>query len=136
MRLDLLAALNAERAARRAAVLVTELEGAEQRLVREAEVAGDPLAEVLEDRLRSGKSGIAEADGRRLFLAVQVLQGFRFGADLETVRQDVKEASGESYHQRTTRRDLQFLEDAGLAEFRHAYGCWRLRVPHPLRAAG
>ena len=72
MRLDLLAAVNAERAARRAAVLVTELEGAEQRLVREAEAAGDPLAEVLEERLRSGKSGIAEADGRRLFLAVQV----------------------------------------------------------------
>jgi xanthine dehydrogenase accessory factor len=72
MRLDLLSALNAERAARRAAVLVTELEGEEQRLVREAEVAGDPLAEVLEERLRSGKSGIAEADGRRLFLAVQV----------------------------------------------------------------
>jgi xanthine dehydrogenase accessory factor len=72
MRLDLLSALNAERAARRAAVLVTELEGAEQRLVREAEVAGDPLAELLEERLRSGKSGIAEAAGRRLFLAVQV----------------------------------------------------------------
>src|SRR3954452_10705941 len=72
MRLDLLAALNAERAARRAAVLVTELEGEEQRLVREAEAAADPLAQLLAERLRSGKSGIAEADGRRLFLTVQV----------------------------------------------------------------
>jgi xanthine dehydrogenase accessory factor len=72
MRLDLLAALNTERAARRAAVLVTELEGAEQRLVREAEASADPLADLLDERLRSGKSGIAEAGGRRLFLAVQV----------------------------------------------------------------
>jgi xanthine dehydrogenase accessory factor len=53
-------------------VLVTELEGEEQRLVREAEASVDPLAELLEERLRSGKSGIAEAEGRRLFLAVQV----------------------------------------------------------------
>jgi xanthine dehydrogenase accessory factor len=72
MRLDLLAALNTERAARRAAVLVTELEGEEQRLVGEAEASADPLAALLEERLRSGKSGIAEAGGRRLFLAVQV----------------------------------------------------------------
>ena len=71
MRLDLLAALNAERAARRAAVLVTELAGDEQRLVREDEIAKDPLGEVLEDRLRSGKSGIVEAQGRQWFLTVQ-----------------------------------------------------------------
>ena len=34
MRLDTLAALNAERAARRAAILVTDLDSGEQRLVR------------------------------------------------------------------------------------------------------
>ncbi|HVL73389.1 MAG TPA: XdhC family protein [Beijerinckiaceae bacterium] len=72
MRLDLLARLNAERAARRAAILVTDLDGGEQRLVREPEVAGDPHAEILAERLRQGRSGLVEADGRRLFLTVQV----------------------------------------------------------------
>jgi len=72
MRLDLLSELNAERAARRAAVLVTDLASGEQRLVREAEVYGDPLAEALADKLRLGKSGVVESEGRRAFLSVQV----------------------------------------------------------------
>jgi xanthine dehydrogenase accessory factor len=72
MRLDLLSALNGERAVRRAAVLVTDLASGEQRLVRESEVGEDPLAALLEDRLRLGKSGLAEADGRQVFLTVQV----------------------------------------------------------------
>lgn len=72
MRLDLLAALNAERAARRAAVLVTDTASGEQRLVRETEAAADPLAEILLERLRQGRSGLAEAHGRSLFLTVQV----------------------------------------------------------------
>ena len=72
MRLDLLAALNAERAARRAAILVTPVEGGGQRLVTEAEAAADPLAELLSERLRTGKSGLVEVDGRQLFLTVQV----------------------------------------------------------------
>ena len=72
MRLDLLSELNAERAARRAAVLVTDLASGEQRLVREAEVDGDPLAEALADRLRLGKSGVVESEGRQAFLSVQV----------------------------------------------------------------
>ena len=72
MQLGLLSALNAERAARRAAILVTETASGEQRLVREAEVPRDPLAPLLEERLRSGKSGTVEADGRQLFLNVQV----------------------------------------------------------------
>ena len=72
MQLALLSALNAERAARRAAILVTETASGEQRLVREAEVARDALAPLLEERLRSGKSGTVEADGRQLFLNVQV----------------------------------------------------------------
>ena len=71
MRLDLLSALNAERAARRAAVLVTEIETGEQRLVRETEVTGDALAEPIADRLRLGKSGLVEAQGRQYFLTVQ-----------------------------------------------------------------
>ena len=71
MRLDLLSALNAERAARRAAVLVTEIETGEQRLVRETEVTGDALAELIADRLRLGKSGLVESQGRQYFLSVQ-----------------------------------------------------------------
>ncbi|HEY9058298.1 MAG TPA: XdhC family protein, partial [Aurantimonas sp.] len=39
----LLADLNVERAARRAAVVVTDLASGTQRLVREAEAGGDPL---------------------------------------------------------------------------------------------
>lgn len=72
MRLDLLSQLNAERAARRAAALITDLEGGEQRLVRQGEAPADPLAEALDERLRSGKSGLVEADGHRLFVTVQV----------------------------------------------------------------
>ena len=71
MRLDLLSALNAERAARRAAVLVTEIETGEQRLVRETDVTGDALAEPVADRLRLGKSGLVESQGRQYFLTVQ-----------------------------------------------------------------
>ncbi len=72
MRRDLLAALNAERAARRAAVLVTDLESGTQRLVRAAEIDADPLAELLEERLRLAKSGSAAVAGRSLFLLVEV----------------------------------------------------------------
>ncbi|HEU6440916.1 MAG TPA: XdhC family protein [Microvirga sp.] len=71
MRLSLLSDLNAERAARRAAVLVTDIASGEQRLVREAEVPSDPLAEELRERLRQGRSGLVERDGRQLFLTVQ-----------------------------------------------------------------
>ncbi|WP_134495344.1 XdhC family protein [Microvirga pakistanensis] len=71
MRLSLLSDLNAERAARRAAVLVTELISGEQRLVREAEIGSDPLAEALRERLRQGKSGLVDQGGRQFFLTVQ-----------------------------------------------------------------
>ena len=71
MRLSLLSDLNAERAARRAAVLVTEVGAGEQRLVREAEVEGDPLAQDLQESLRRGKSGLVERDDRQFFLTVQ-----------------------------------------------------------------
>ncbi len=71
MRLDLLSALNEERKARRAAVLVTDLADGNQRLVRAAEIERDPLADALDDRLRMGKSGTIESAGRRYFLTVQ-----------------------------------------------------------------
>lgn len=71
MDLTLLSALNAERAARRAAVLVTDIGSGAQRLVKEADLAGDPLAEVLDKQLRSGKSGTVEVEGTSYFLTVQ-----------------------------------------------------------------
>ena len=51
MRLDILAALNAERAARRGAIVVTNAETGAQRLVKAADVAADPLREILVARL-------------------------------------------------------------------------------------
>ena len=72
MDLSLLAALNAERAARRAAILVTDTGSGEARLVREAEAPVDPLAEALAERFRTGKSGLTEENGRSLFLTVQM----------------------------------------------------------------
>ncbi|HLJ70132.1 MAG TPA: XdhC family protein [Roseiarcus sp.] len=72
MRLELLAALNAERAARRACVLITELAGGAQRLVKADDIAGDAMEAALEPALRSGKSAAVEFDGKSYFLTVQV----------------------------------------------------------------
>jgi xanthine dehydrogenase accessory factor len=72
LRLDILSTLNAERAARRAVAVVTDTASGAQRLVKAAEVAADPLREVLEKHLRSGKSGMEEADGVRVFVTVHV----------------------------------------------------------------
>jgi len=72
MRLDILHALNTERAARRAAIVVTDIATGAQRFVAAAGVAGDPLREVLEAHLRSGKSGMEETVEGRVFLTVHV----------------------------------------------------------------
>jgi len=72
MKLDVLSTLNAERAARRAAIVVTAIEGGAQRLVKAEAIAADPLADVLRERLRTGKSGMAETPEGRLFLTVHV----------------------------------------------------------------
>ncbi len=72
MRLDILQSLNAERAARRAAIVVTEVESGAQRFVKRADVAADPLRETLEAALRSGKSGMVETPQGRVFLTVHV----------------------------------------------------------------
>ncbi len=72
MKLEILSVLNAERAARRAAIVVTDVESGAQRLVKAADVAADPLRDVLEHRLRSGKSGMAETREGRVFLTVHV----------------------------------------------------------------
>jgi xanthine dehydrogenase accessory factor len=71
MKLDILRRLNAAREARRAAILVTDLAGGGERLVVEAEgYGGDPLAAVLAERFRSGRSGAVEGDG--VFLTVSL----------------------------------------------------------------
>ena len=72
MRLDILKALNTERAARRAAVVVTNQESGAQRLVTQDKVAGDPLKDLLEAHLRSGKSGVEETPEGKVFLTVHV----------------------------------------------------------------
>ncbi len=72
MRLDMLKALNAERAARRAAVVVTDIATGTQRFVAGADVGADPLREILSSHLRSGKSGMEETSQGRVFLTVYV----------------------------------------------------------------
>jgi xanthine dehydrogenase accessory factor len=72
MKLALLTALNAERTARRAAIVVTDVESGQQRLVKAAEIANDPLRAVLSARLRSGKSGMEDTPQGRVFLTVYV----------------------------------------------------------------
>jgi xanthine dehydrogenase accessory factor len=72
VKLDILNALNAERAARRAVVVVTDVGSGEQRLVKAAGVARDALKDVLEKRLRMAKSGMEETPRGRLFLTVHV----------------------------------------------------------------
>ena len=72
MKLDILRTLNTERAARRAAVVVTDVASGAQRLVKAEDVPRDPLKDVLQERLRSGKSGMAETAEGHVFLTVHV----------------------------------------------------------------
>jgi len=72
MKLDILHTLNAERAARRAAMLVTDVQSGAQRVVKGADVAKDPLKGVIEKRLRMAKSGMEETPQGRVFLTVYV----------------------------------------------------------------
>jgi len=72
MKLDILTALNTERAARRAAIVVTNVESGRQRLVKAADVARDPLRPLLVEHLRTSKSGMEETAEGRVFLTVYV----------------------------------------------------------------
>jgi xanthine dehydrogenase accessory factor len=72
VKLDQLSTLNAERAARRAVILVTDPMTGSERLVKAADVNGDPLEDTLEKHLRMGKSGMAETPQGRVFLTVHV----------------------------------------------------------------
>jgi len=72
MKLDILKSLNAERNARRAAVVVTDQASGEQRLVKAADVAKDSLRDLIEKHIRSGKSGMEETPQGKVFLTVHV----------------------------------------------------------------
>ncbi len=65
MKLSILTALNTERANRRAAIVVTDVASGEQRLVKGADVARDPLKDLLEKHIRSGKSGMEDTPSGR-----------------------------------------------------------------------
>jgi xanthine dehydrogenase accessory factor len=67
---SLLQALNEERRARRAAILVTDLETGAGRLVLQRQSDHGSLEEPLREAFRSGKSTQVEVDGRSLFLNV------------------------------------------------------------------
>ena len=70
MKIGTLKELNIERAARRPAIVVTDTANGEQRLVKAADFAADPLSAELSKQLRMGKSGNVEVGGRKLFLNV------------------------------------------------------------------
>src|ERR1700734_3809002 len=72
MKLDILATLNAERQARRAAIVITDVASGKERLVKAADVGKDPLRAMLAEHLRTGKSGVEETAEGRVFLTVYV----------------------------------------------------------------
>jgi len=74
MDLDGLRELNNERRARRATVLVTDLDDGSARLVRENETVDGDLGAALARAFRSGSSGVVDVDGRRLFLNAHLPQ--------------------------------------------------------------
>jgi len=72
VKLDVLSALNAERAARRAVAVITNVESGAQRLVKAADVGKEPLHELIEKHLRMAKSGMEETPHGRVFITVHV----------------------------------------------------------------
>ena len=70
MKQNTLSELNSERSARRAVIVVTDVASGDQRLVKAADIASDPLHAELDRHLRMGKSGMIEIDSKKLFLNV------------------------------------------------------------------
>jgi xanthine dehydrogenase accessory factor len=70
VKLATLAELNAERAARRPVIVVTDTASGEQRLIKAKDFAADPLRTELAKQLRTGKSSMVEVSGKKLFLNV------------------------------------------------------------------
>lgn len=73
MDLSLLSQLNAERASRNAAILVTNMADGSQRLASKDDPdPSDPLASEFQKRFRSGKSGMVQSEEGDVFLNVSV----------------------------------------------------------------
>src|SRR5271169_4888115 len=72
MKLDILTVLNAERQARRAAIVVTDVASGKQRLVKAADVGRDPLRAALAEHLRTGKSGMEDTAEGHVFITMYV----------------------------------------------------------------
>jgi xanthine dehydrogenase accessory factor len=72
MDLSALRELNADRRARRAAVLVTDLDDGSSRLLHESDTVGGELADALRRAFQTGRSGSVEAGGKKLFLNVHL----------------------------------------------------------------
>lgn len=73
MDLDVLSRLNEARRQRRAAIRISDIASGAERLVLETDLGpDDPLQAELASRFRSGKSGMVETDGAKLFLTVYV----------------------------------------------------------------
>jgi xanthine dehydrogenase accessory factor len=70
VKLATLTEVNTERAARRPVIVITDVGSGDQRIVKAADIAADPLGAELDKHLRMGKSGAIESDGRKLFLNV------------------------------------------------------------------
>jgi xanthine dehydrogenase accessory factor len=70
VKIEILRELNAEREARRPAIVITDTANGEQRLVKANDIAADPLRAELAKQLRMGKSGNVEVAGKKLFLNV------------------------------------------------------------------
>jgi xanthine dehydrogenase accessory factor len=66
--------LNAERRARRAAILVTDIGDGRDRVVREGDAVAGDLGQAIARAFRSGLSGLVEAEGRNFFLNVHLPQ--------------------------------------------------------------
>ena len=66
--------LNAERRARRAAILVTDLDGGGDRIVREGDTVAGDLGAAIAKAFRTGNSGAIDAEGRNFFLNVHLPQ--------------------------------------------------------------
>ncbi|KGF71236.1 XdhC/CoxF family protein [Hoeflea sp. BAL378] len=72
MDLNLLKALNAARRDRQAAILVTALEGGKSWLVMKGDAVEGELGEAIGKAFSTGRSGVVEAGGERLFLNVHL----------------------------------------------------------------
>ena len=72
MKLETLTVVNAERAARRPVIVVTDTANGDQRLVKAKDIATDPLSAELAKQLRMGKSSTIESGGKDVSLLVAV----------------------------------------------------------------